>query len=107
MYKRNKSCSRQDKRVRTGIKGFRVNLKEIFLKFVSEAEKALVRLKDYVLGIANNIKDAVHTGIKAMEDFKNKTERAISSFIVSVVKRNKEFCKILQKRSGECMEQSN
>ena len=42
---------------------------------MSEAEKALVRLKDYVLGIANNIKDAVHTGIKAMEDFKNKVER--------------------------------
>jgi len=81
----------------TKIEEFRVNLKETFLRFVSEAEKALVRLKDYVLGIANNIKDAVHTGIKAMEDFKNKAERAISSFIASVVNGIKNFAKYCKK----------
>lgn len=57
----------------------------------------MVRLKDYVLGIANNIKDAVHTGIKAMEDFKNKAERAISSFIASVVNGIKNFAKYCKK----------
>ena len=80
-----------------GIKGLEVSLTEVFLKFMSEAEKALVRLKDYVLGIANNIKDAVHTGIKAMEDFKDRIEKAISNFILSISNGIKNFAKYCKK----------
>ncbi|HOA81903.1 MAG TPA: hypothetical protein PKK61_12705, partial [Defluviitaleaceae bacterium] len=80
-----------------GIKGLEVSLTAVFLKFMSEAEKALVRLKDYVLGIANNIKDAVHTGIKAMEDFKDRIEKAISNFILSISNGIKNFAKYCKK----------
>ncbi|TYQ16025.1 UNVERIFIED_CONTAM: Protein of unknown function (DUF2974) [Acetivibrio alkalicellulosi] len=79
------------------IKQFGIRLGETFLKFVSEATKALVKAKDFVLGVANNVKNAVQNGVKAIEQFKDKAQRAISNFISSLVNGVKNFVNYCKK----------
>ncbi|TYQ16029.1 UNVERIFIED_CONTAM: Protein of unknown function (DUF2974) [Acetivibrio alkalicellulosi] len=79
------------------IKQFGIRIGQTFLKFVSETKKALVKAKDFVIGTVNNVKNAVQNGVKVIEAFKEKAQRAISNFITSIANGVKNFVNYCKK----------